>query len=409
MMTDAAIDQTFQDSIKTACEHFYAAYPEELADEERITKFVSVLTFELEKSPEEIVKATMEKNLHTLLYDDIQLNKMKKTWGALIGSKVEEQNKNSFTFGINDASPETKKSQINLQILTQKSSQIALLEKNLQALEHNPEFPIIALKIYTSKAEEVKAFAEQMMEMFGAEAIFSTLPVQPEIRFVTAEDHLIIEVCAKKSLELTFMTMLIRGFLGKLPEHDCEIDLSVLLGSNFGDLINNHSDNTVRDVMDGFKINVEFKNNLKGFMEEACNFFFSKAQKNTDSKRKHIYTSWGLKGIGMALGSFSMNGGIKLNFSPADFTFLYLERLMQCEIPRVNIFDKEGILSKTPIGQAKMMMDSNEMFAPIMELMNTMEGKGELYFMSPLFGASGEIDVSGIMDLAMHVINIYSE
>ena len=408
-MTDAAIDQTFQDSIKTACEQFYNAYPEELADEERISKFVSILTFEIEKDPEEIVKATMEKNLHTLLYDDIQLNKMKKIWGALIGSKLEEQNKNSFSFGINDASPETKKSQINLQILTQKSSQIALIEKNLASLEHDVEFPLIALKLYTSKAEEVKAFAEQMMEMFGAEAIFSTLPVQPEIRFVTAEDHLIVEVCAKKSLELTFMTMLIRGFLAKLPEHDCEIDFSLFLGSNFGDLINNHTDNTIRDVMNGFKVNVEFKNNLKGFLEEACNFMFSKAQKNTDSKRKHIKNSQILKGVAMALGGVSFNGGLKLNFNDKDFKFSYLESLFKCQIPQVNIFDKEGILSKTPIGQAKMMMDQNEMFAPVMELMNTMEGKGELYFMSPLFGASGEIDISGIMDLAMHVIDLYSE
>jgi len=344
----------------------------------------------------------MQKNLHTLLFEDHQLKKMKNSWANLFGSKVDESNKSSLSFGIGDASPETKKNQIHIKALTKNSCQIELLQKNLASLEANPEHPLIAVKIYTSKPEEIKAFAEQMMEMFGAEAIFSTLPVQPEIRFVTAEDHLIVEVAARKSLEITFMTYLVRSFLSKLPEHDVEIDLSVLLGTNFGDLINNHTDNTVKDVLNGVNINLEFRNNLKGFLEDACNYIFSKAQTKPESKSKHIKNCFELKSLSLLLGGASLNAKLNLNMGANE------ENLMS-KIPPINIFDKEGILAKTPIGQAKMMMDSNEMFAPVMELLNTMDGKGELYFISPILGAHADVDISGIMELAMHLINLYSE
>lgn len=404
-MTEAAINQAFQDSIKSACEKFYETFPEELADLERITKFVSLLTFDLDQSPDEIVEETMKKNLHTLLYEDHALVKLRKRWGALMQAKTDKQNKSSFSFGVGDAAPETKKNQMNFQILTKNSKQVELMQSNLGALEPNPEYPLIALKIFTSKAEEVKAFADQMMEMFGAEQIFQTLPIEPEVRFVAAEDHLIVEVTAKKSLELTFMTFLVRAFLSKLPEHDVEIDLNFLLGTNFADLINNHTDNTVNDVLNGLRINIEFKNNLKGFMEEFVSYFFNKATFSeldtweTKKVMKHAFIS---KVFSFLFGGASLNTNLSLNLGAN-------EAALMSKIPAINIFDKEGILSKTPIGQAKMMMDSNEMSAPVIDLLNTMEGKGELYFFSPILGAYGDIDFSGIMDLAMHVINLFSE
>ena len=402
MMTPAEQNDSFQECIKIACEKFYEKYPAELADNERITTFVDTLTFELDKSPEEIVEQTMKKNLHTLLYEDVQLNKMKDIWASLIGSKVDNKNKNTLSFGIGDATPETKKNQINVQLNSKNSSQVELLQKNLSALETDPEFPLIAVKIYTSKAEEVKAFGEQMLEMFGAEAIFASFNIQPEIRFVAAEDHLIVEVSARKSLEITFISYLLRAFLSKLPEHDIELDLSILLGTNFSDLINNHSENTVKDVLNGVKINLEFKNNLQGFLEEALKLIFSKAQKKTDSMRKHLKNCFALKSAAFLLGGISLNGNLNLNMGAN-------EAALMSKIPPINIFEKEGIMSKTPVGQAKMMMDSNEMFAPVMELLNTMEGKGEIYLISPILGAYGEIDVSGILDLAMHIINLHAE
>lgn len=400
MMTEATMNQHFQEAIRSACEKFYETYQAELADKDRITEFVKTLTFELEKTPEEIVEATMQKNLHTLLYEDIQLNKMKPIWASLIGSKVDNQNKRSLNFGIGDCAPETKKNQINLQLITKNSRQVELLQKNLSILEHNSELPLIAVKIYTSKAEEVKAFAQQMMEMFGAEAIFATLPVKPEIRFVAAEDHLIVEISAKQSLELTFMSYLIRGFLSKLPEHDVEIDLSVLLGTNFSDLINNHSDNTVTDLINGLKINLEFKNNLKGFLAEVCKYFFSKAQKNTDFKREHIKNSFMVKTLEFFLGGISLDANLNLNMGVN-------EANLMSKIPNINIFDTNGCMLMTPIASAQTMMEENEMIAPVIDLLKTMEGKGELYLMSPILGAFGEIDISGALDLALHLIKLF--
>ena len=82
---------------------------------------------------------------------------------------------------------------------------------------------------------------------------------------------------------------------------------------------------------------------------------------------------------------------------------------LMANLPPVNIFDKTGILSKTPVVSAKMMMDSNEMIAPVLELLTSMEGKAELYLFSPVVGFHGDVDVSGVLDLALHVINLYAE
>lgn len=405
-MTEQEVTQVYEEAIKNACEKFYETFPEELQDSNIITKFVETLVFELDYSPQEIVEYTMKKELHTLLYNDHALRKMRKVWASLIKSNPVSQNKNSINFGIGDAAPETKKNQLNLQILSKFSRLQELVQKNLTNLEVDTNFPLVALKIYTSKAEEVKAFAEQMMEMMGVEEIFSTLPIHPEINFLANEDHLIVSVTAKKSLELTFMTFLIRSFLSKLPEHDVEIDLSFLLGTNFGDLINNHTDNTIRDVLNGIRINIEFRNNLKEFLEMASDYFFFKAQKMNESeaydKRKSLTNSSILRGVAFGLGGAAINSNMKLNMGVNEVKLLE-------NLGIINIFDKNGFLSKTPIGQAKMMMDSNEMVGPIMDLMNTMEGKGELYAITPIVGVHGEIDVSSFMDLAMHVINMFSE
>jgi hypothetical protein len=354
----------------------------------------------MDKSPEEIINETMAKNLHTILYDDNQLVRLRKHWGALIESKVDNRNKNSFSFGVGDSNPETKKNQISLKLISKNSTQIELLQKNLSSLDANPDFPLIAVKIYTSKAEEVKAFAEQMIEMFGVEAIFETLPVKPELRFIAASDHLIVEVSARKSMEMSFMSFLVRSFLSKLPEHDIEVDLLVQLGVNFHDLINNHSENTVKDVMNGLKVNFDFINNLKGFFEEMMKFYFSKSV--SDQSPHKFRNCINMKGLSFVLGGLSLEGSLNLNMGANEATLM-------SKIPPINIFDKNGILSTTPISQAKSMMDSNEMVAPVLELLESMEGKAEVYLVSPLIGFSGEIDVSGLLELAMHVINLYSE
>jgi hypothetical protein len=400
MTTEAEINNHFQDAIKNTCESFYNIFAEQLQDEERMNKFVDILKFEISQSPEEIVKQLMQKNLHTLLYEDSFLKKIKNSWGNMIKSNTDHENKSSINFGIGDTSPETKKNQLNLKLITKKSLQLEYVQKNLTALENNDDFPFIALKIYTSKAEEFKAFAEQMMEMFGAESLFASLPIQPEIRFVPSEDHLIIEVSAKKSPEFTFMSLLVKNFLGKLPENDIELDFSLTLGTNFGDLINNHSENTIKDILNGVKLNIELRNNLKGFFVSLTNYMFSKAQKG-DSKHKHLKNGFVVKALEFILTGLSINSSLNLNMGVN-------EANLMSKLPPINIFDPEGILSTTPISQAKMMMDSNEMIAPVLELLNSLEGKGELYLINPLLGAYGELDVSGILDLAMHVINLFS-
>lgn len=401
MTTEAEINNHFQDAIKNTCESFYSIFAEQLQDEERITKFVNTLTFEVQQSPEEIVQQTMQKNLHTLLYEDGFLKKIKNSWGHLIKSNTDHENKSSISFGIGDTSPETKKNQLNLKVITKKSFQSEYIQKNLAALENNDDYPFIALKIYTSKAEEIKAFAEQMMEMFGAESLFASLPVEPEIRFVPSPDHLIIEVSARKSLEATFMSLLVKNFFGKLPENDIELDFSLILGTNFADLINNHSENTIKDILNGLKLNVEFRNNLKGFFASLTSYLFSKAQKGGDKKRKNLEDGFTIKVLEFMLTGLSMNTSLNLNMGVN-------EANLMSKLPPINVFDNQGILSATPISQAKMMMDSNEMIAPVMELLNSMEGKGELYLISPLIGVYGELDVSGVLDLAMHVINLFS-
>lgn len=404
-MTDAEVTEVFQAAIREACEKFYEAFPEKIQDEMAMTKFVSLLTFDLDLSEEDIVQKVMQKDLHTALYEDHALKKLKKVWASLIKANPESSNKSSFNFGIGDAAPETKKNQINLQVLSKFSKQVELVQKNLTNLDIDTNFPLVAVKIYTSKADEVKAFAEQMMEMMGAEAILGSLPIVPEINFTANEDNLIISVTAKQSPELSFMTFLIRSFFSKIPEHDVEIDLSFLLGTNFGDLINNHTDNTVKDVLNGIRVNVEFKNNLKEFLEMASEYFHfraSKADIDQMDRKKFRKNSFISRIVAVALGGASINTSMKLNMGTN-------EASMMAQLPPINIFDKDGILTKTPIAQAKMMMDSNEMVGPIMDLMNTMEGKGELYALTPVVGVHGEIDISGIMDLAMHVINLFSE
>lgn len=398
-LTDAERTQIFQETIKSACETFYNAHADELTDLERITTFVSTLGFELPQGREEIIEQTMAKNLHTLLYEDVQLKKMKNNWCNLFNSKVDRLNGHSFAFGVGDASPETKKNHISLSVLTKSSVQAELLQKNLPALVADSSFPLIALKIYNNEPTVVKAFAEQMMEMFGVEAIFSTLPICPEVRFVAAEDHLIIEVTAKKSLELNFMTYLLRAFISKLPQPDIEFDLNVFLGTNFADLINNHTENTIHDLLNGLRINIDFKNNLSGFFGDAFKYFFSKVLKDEGYKNSKI--AYALKACEFVAGGICLNTNLNLNMGAN-------EAQLMAKIPTVNIFDKDGLLSKTPISQAKMMMDGNEMFAPILELLKGMEGKGELYLFSPLAAVHGEVDVSGILDLVLHVINLFA-
>jgi hypothetical protein len=396
-MNDEQKNQQLQDAIREGCEAFYETHSEELSDVERITSFCKTLGFEIDQSLEEKVQHTMQRNLHTLLYNDVQLNKIKSNWCNLFNANVQETNKHTVSFGIGDHSPETKKNHLNLRVSTKQSVRQELLQNNLAALDVNHNLPLIAVKLYTPKAEEVKAFAEQMMEMFGVDAIFSTLPVQPEIRFVATEEYLIIEVTSKKSLELNFMTYLIRAFLTRIPEPDVQLDFSMKLGTNFNDLTTNHTENTIHDILNGLRINLEFNNNLKGFFENACNFFFSKAQNKEDNRRKNLKHCSILKFLSFVSGGVSLNTNLNLNMGAH-------EAQLMAKIPTVNIFDNNGIVSK-PLGQAKMMMDSNEMFAPVLELMGNMEGKGEVYLFSVVGTVHGDVDVSGVFDLLMHVIN----
>jgi hypothetical protein len=186
--------------------------------------------------------------------------------------------------------------------------------------------------------------------------------------------------------------MFIFGHLiAKLPEYDVELRLHVQSGTNFKHLIQNHSNNTVFDLLNGFKIWVEFKNNISGFLDELAKFLME-IEKKSQSTQVRL--------LSFVLGSVTLNSELNLNLGANELALM-------ANLPTVNIFDKEGVLSAAPLGQVKAMRE-DEMGQTILPNLNSLEGRFDVFVSTPFFTAHLNVDGNGALELANSTIDLFS-
>ena len=133
------------------------------------------------------------------------------------------------------------------------------------------------------------------------------------------------------------------------------------------------------------------RNHLDGFIDEIVQLLLSKnLTKEVDFARL----------LSFVMGSLSLTSEVNLNLGANELELM-------AKLPKINIFDKEGVLAMTPISQAKSLRDSNEMVQMILPSLSEFEGKGELFVSLPFFTVHVEGDVSGILDLANETVELH--
>lgn len=393
-MESAEAHNLFSQALREALDKFHNTYctNPELFNEESLSRFVSTMKFECENvSNEEITQAFMTNQFLPHLLGDRFIKKTFEFWQRCLNASTNKKTVNKVSFSVGDESPELKKTHFAVELISDTKKQTELLNKHLAHLNPDVERPFLALKLNTANPENAKNFLDGLLELANSLIQNAPIPIKPTIRVVAGADHVIIEVSAEDSLELNFFTIVFGHLLSKLPEYDLEFKLNIQTGTNFKHLIDNHSDNTVHDLLNGFKFSLELQNNLAGFIDEIVQLLLSKnLTKEVDFARL----------LSFVMGSLSLTSEVNLNLGANELELM-------AKLPKINIFDKEGVLAMTPISQAKSLRDSNEMVQMILPSLSEFEGKGELFVSLPFFTVHVEGDVSGILDLANETVELH--
>ncbi len=378
--------------IKEGLEKFYTSFENDENGKKAIEKFLYTVDFGIENvATDEVVQSLLNKNFFPNFMQGKLFRQIYKEWKRLTKASLSKSTSSRISLTVGTESPEIKKSHLNLEVLSDRKKQIELLNNNLSAVNPDIEVPFIAVKLYTSTPYETKEFLDGMLQMVDGLIQSMPIPIIPEISTVAGNDHIIVQATAKKSLELNFFNSIIGHLATKLPEYDLEMRVNLQTGTNWRHLIQNHTDNTVFDVLNGFKVSVEMKNNLAGFFDTFTQMFVKKDNKK-DSSISRL--------ISFVLGSCQLSADLSLNLGANELSLM-------ANLPPVNIFDKEGLLSAAPISSAKGFME-DEMGQMILPNLTNLEGKAELFVSTPFVTIHADVDQSGILELVVSTINLFT-
>lgn len=385
--------EIFSNTVKEAIDKFTSEVEQDetLWNEEILMNFVKMINFNIDEEKEVIVQSLLNKTFHEKLMKDRVLQEIFSIWERLAKASTKKESNSKIALTVGSESPEIQKNQINLELVSDTNKQKELLNKHLSSINPDVEMPFIAVKLYSATPSETKDFLEGILQMVEPMLESLPIPVIPEISVIAGDDHVIVKVTSKKSLELTFMMILFGHLMAKLPEYDVELRLNIQTGTNFRHLIQNHTDNTVFDLLNGLKISLDFKNNISGFLDEIVPLFMEKG-KTGNSRQLRI--------ISFLLGSVSINSELNLNLGANEVSLM-------ADLPKINIFDKEGVLSAAPLSQAKQMRE-DEMGQMILPNLNSLDGKAEIFVNCSFFTIHLNVDGSGTLDLVNSTIDLFS-
>lgn len=383
---------TFSETLKEFIEKFTASIENDdtLFNKERLVALFSSMRRICEDlSREELAESMLNKTFYEKFIKDEFIPEIFRVWERVLNASTKKESTSKVSLTVGTETPEIEKNQIKLELLSDTKKQTELLNQHLSALNPDVEVPFAAVKLYSATPSETKDFLDGMLQMVAP--MLEALPIIPEISVVAGSDHVIVKVAAPKSLELNFMMLLAGHLIAKLPEYDVELRLTLQSGTNFSHLIQNHTDNTVFDLLNGFKVMLEFKNNLAGFLDEIIPMLVEKGQKQDSIKARFL---------SFALGSISLTTEVNLNLGANELALM-------ANLPKVNIFDKEGILSAAPLGQVKAMRE-DDMGQMILPNVNSLEGKADVFVSCPFLTAHLNVDCSGALELANSTIDLFS-
>jgi len=391
------MDSTFTTHVTEAIQKFYTLYEndETLNTREALMSFLDTMNFRFEDETltnEILVDALLNKTFHEKFMTERLLNKeIFPFWKTFVESDTSKVTNSKVSLSVGSEIPEIKKTHLNLEFVSDTNKQKDILNSHLSILNPDVEIPFAAVKLYTSNPSQIKEFLEMILQMVQPMIESLPIPVKPEISVVEGNDHVVIHVTAKKSLEMNFIMIVFGHLCSKLPEYDVELRLNLQTGTNFRHLIDNHTDNTIFDLLNGFKISVEFKNNLAGFVDKLVSYL---PQIGKDHQTKF----WRI--ISFVLGSLTLTTDVNLNLGANELALM-------ANLPPVNIFDKQGLLSAAPLDQAKALRE-DEMGQMILPNMGLLEGKADVFLSTPFFTLRADLDVSGILDLLNKTIDTFT-
>ena len=384
---------TFSTCIKEAIEKFTSLieHDENLWNEERIDQFLSKNKFSFNESREEIVQSILNKTFHEKFMKESGTPEVFPIWEKLANATTKKENTSKIALTVGAETSEIQKNEINLEFLSDTQKQITLLNKHLSTLNPDVEIPFVAVKLYSANPSETKDFLDGLLEMADPLLQSIPLPVVPELSVIAGSDHVIVNATFKKSLETTFMMIILCHLTAKLPEYDVELRLKLQAGTNFKNLIENHTDNTVFDLLNGFKVSLEFMNNISGFLDEIASLMLEKG-KNKDSI--------GCQVLSFIFGSVSLNSELNLSMGANEIALM-------ANLPKVNIFDREGILSVAPFSLAKQMRE-DEMGQMILPNLSNLEGRADIFVSCPFFTLHMNVEASGTLELVNSTIDLFN-
>jgi len=383
----------FSQIIREVVDKFYVLIEndESLFNQERLEKFLRVAGLDFDEDREVVAQSILNKTFHEKMMKERGLKQAFKFWERLRQSSTTKQTSSKISVTVGSETPEIQKNHLNVELISDTKKQIALLNQHLSSINPDVEVPFVALKLYTATPNESKEFLDGMIQMFSPMLEGLNLPIVPEFSVVAGSDNIILRVTATKSIEISFGMFVIGHMIASLPEYDVELRYNMKLGTNFRHLIQNHTDNTVFDLFNGFSVNVEFTNNLSGFVDQLVNKAVEKGHKSDILQ---------LRLASILLGSVSLNSDLKLNLGANELALM-------ANLPKVNIFDTQGILASAPLGQVKAMRE-DDMGQMILPNLTNLEGRAEIFFSTPMLTVHVNVDVSGVLDLANSTIDLHS-
>jgi hypothetical protein len=244
--------------------------PEKFSDEEIKTFLESLF-----KKCDEAKNIPDKGNLKQFLLENIQKckfsereNFIKDILFELSKAKLGEATNSQINLSVGTEKQNSKKAYLNLEFLTNKQKQVEILSKfgEKEAFHFQNSFGL--LKLHTSNPQEAKEIVEQLLKL--ANPVFESFnqeAFRPEFKTSIGSNSLLVEISQQNNLSFCFYAAFIRCLAGRLPEFDVNFKVNAQFGTNFKDLISQHTDNTIKDLLDGAKINVEIRNNIVEFFK----------------------------------------------------------------------------------------------------------------------------------------------
>jgi len=282
-----------------------------------------------------------------------------------------------------------KKPYFNLDFTTQKAKQEEILNKIIIG-NNEIDKTFIYAKIYTKNSMEHYIFFTKVLEILKNFLILkSNNLLSPDFKIFIGQNCLYLQLVNINCNKFEFYMGLLKLFLNKIPNYNISIKLACEFGKNIRDLINDHTENTIFDLLRGSQFRLDFLNNISDVFKIINKNFYDGGNPS-------------LLILSFLLGSVTLYSGMELSLAFEQLKVLFGDFL------NLNVFDKNSY-PKNLKKYLKNLKDNNPWYVNLAPILKSLEERIEFIAHSPLGTIFLNFDVDGALELLENVMSQFDD